>query len=111
MQNKLWYNNGVPVNFEKKDQPLALRISTSLLRDLEKICEIEDRKLGYVARELMVRGLAQYRADGRLREDSQPKAGHLAPVVATIGGGEKEQVRRDYERGTQTVPVLKKKAK
>jgi hypothetical protein len=83
VQNKLWYNVAVPPTAEKKDQPLALRVPESLLNRLAEISVLEDRPLGYVARELMVRGLALYLQDGKLRDDSPARK---APVVATITG-------------------------
>jgi hypothetical protein len=114
MQNSLWYNKVVPAQPEKKDQPLALRVPESLLNMLAEIAVIQDRPLGYVARELMVRGLALYRADGKLRDDAPARK---APVVATISGGkaetraiarvseaDKEAVRRQFEKEL-VVPV------
>jgi hypothetical protein len=53
VQNKLWYNVAVPPTAEKKDQPLALRVPESLLNRLAEISVLEDRPLGYVARELL----------------------------------------------------------
>ena len=59
----------MPVRFEKKDQPLALRVPVSLLKLINEISDKEDRPVGYVARELMIRGLALYQNDGKLRDD------------------------------------------
>lgn len=66
-QKSLCYNKIVVAKFEKKDQPLALRVPGSLLEEITNISETEDRPLGYVARELMIRGLELYRRDGLLR--------------------------------------------
>lgn len=68
MQNNIWYNKGVGSESEKKDQPLALRVPSSLLNKLNEISRLDDRPLGYVARELMVRGLSLYQHDGKLRD-------------------------------------------
>jgi hypothetical protein len=64
----LWYNLAVPAKVEKKDEPLAMKVTESTLRTIAKIAEVEDRPIGYVARELMIRGLALYKKDGRLRD-------------------------------------------
>ncbi|MBX3288388.1 MAG: hypothetical protein KF855_03490 [Acidobacteria bacterium] len=55
---------------EKKDEPLSLKVQPSLLVVLKEISEREDRPVGYVARELMVRGLGLYQQDGRVRDES-----------------------------------------
>ena len=83
MQNNLWYNKKVAAKFEKKDQPLALRVPISLLNTIEEISEAEDRPVGYVARELMVRGLALYQRDGMLR-DAQSENGRANLEPATV---------------------------
>ena len=70
---------------EKKTQTLAMKVQSSLLARLSDIAETEDRPIGYVARELMMRGLALYESDGRLRDS--PATGAVprpAPVVARI---------------------------
>lgn len=75
MQNKVWYNSGVPKTFEKKSAQLGIKVSASTLATIEQIAVNEDRPVGYVARELMIRGLGLYRQDGRLRDDAQPTKG------------------------------------
>lgn len=70
MRKDIWYNVAMPKGFEKKGEPLTLKVQPSLLSALKAISETEDRPLGYVARELMVRGLALYRLDGKLRDVS-----------------------------------------
>jgi hypothetical protein len=84
MQNKLWYNFVVPNKPEKKDQPLALRVPISLLRTIEEIAVNTDRPVGYVARELMVRGLSLYRQDGQLRDGNIFLAGSKRGVTKTV---------------------------
>jgi len=69
MQRIVWYNSVVAVNPEKKTVQIGVKIPGSLNETLEDICAREDRPLGYVARELMVRGLGLYRLDGKLREE------------------------------------------
>ena len=53
---------------EKKDHPLALRVPASIHQYLVEISREHDRPLGYVARELIVRGLNLYQKDGVLKE-------------------------------------------
>lgn len=81
MRESSWYNVEVPKSQEKKTVNFSLKLPASLIDALAEIAEREDRPLGYVGRELMTRGLANYREDGRLRDEQTQ---HLAPVVATI---------------------------
>lgn len=67
-QSNVWYNKDVGDNFEKKEEPLALRIPISLKNRLIAIGFEHDRPVGYVARELMIRGLAMYEQDGKIRD-------------------------------------------
>lgn len=69
MQENIWYNVRMPVTVEKKSENLALKVQATFLQTLGEIAEHEDRPLGYVARELMMRGLALYRQDGKLRNE------------------------------------------
>jgi hypothetical protein len=108
MQNNLWYNEVVPNGTEKKDQPLALRVPVSLLETLGEIARAEDRPLGYVARELMGRGLALYRVDGKLRDDSPTSE---SKIVATIAPGSIEEARRLYEQNVEALTKSSAKAK
>src|SRR5436190_19923355 len=85
----------VAVNFEKKEVPVTMKVTDSVKLALDGICADNDRPLSYVARELMLRGLALYRQDGRLKDEA---AAHRAPVVATIGS-EKAEVRRQFQQG------------
>lgn len=68
IQRNLCYNSGVSSNTEKKDQPLSLRVPSSVITKLNEISEAEDRPLGYVARELLIRGLSLYDVDRKLKE-------------------------------------------
>lgn len=68
MQNELWYNLQVPKQFQKKTEQVAIKMTPELHEALEKIRVAEDRPLGYIARELMIRGLALYKKDGLLRD-------------------------------------------
>ena len=127
MQKNIWYNVRVPKTLEKKNVNFSLKVPESLLEALGAIGEHEDRPLGYVGRELMIRGLALYRVDGRLRDEPVAKPErHLAPVVATITPPRPAELSRseiqrtisntEIERGvtprkTQRVGVLKGKAK
>jgi hypothetical protein len=56
---------------EKKTEPLTIKIEAGDKATLERIGETADRPLGYVARELMLRGLAAYKRDGLLKEPAQ----------------------------------------
>lgn len=67
MQNIFRYNLDVPATTEKKTVQIAVKIPDWLDSELSNICSKEDRPMGYVARELMIRGLELYRKDGFLR--------------------------------------------
>jgi len=91
---------------EKKTQTLAMKVQSSLFERLTGIAETEDRPIGYVARELMLRGLGLYELDGRLR-DARPTTagGEKATVVARIGPAsssaeaddERDTIRRQFD--------------
>ena len=70
----LCYNQAMAVVSEKKSDQILMKIVPSTMAELAQISEIEDRPLGYVARELMLRGLALYREDGRVRSLNSPHA-------------------------------------
>jgi len=95
------------INIEKKSEQILINVTPSTYKLLAKIAESEDRPIGYVARELMARGLSQYQIDGRLRDPPQPER-HLAPVVATIAPANE---RSDAQRMIDDVPLLSRKAK
>ncbi len=101
----------VPLNYEKKVIPVTMKISETSKSDLDEICMLEDRHLSYVARELMLRGLALYRLDGRLKDDmrpgvtattntvqKEPSKKPLAPVVARIEPGPEVLLKNEIRR-------------
>jgi len=124
---RVCYKLNMPVNTEKKSETILVNISPSVYNLVAQIAKTEDRKMGYVARELMMRGLSRYELDGKLRDEATPAIRtaevHLAPVVATITPAvdPKDEVRRmigneDIEQiqkrvGQRKIPVLKQKAK
>lgn len=62
----------MPQITEKKSEQVLVNVAPATFETLSVIAETEDRPLGYVARELMIRGLALYRQDGRLRDVESP---------------------------------------
>lgn len=92
MQGVVWYNQVVSPKVEKKTVQIGVKISDSLNSLIEEICTNEDRPVGYVARELMIRGLALYRLDGKLRDDVQTSVQPASKIAAYIGPGDKTQV-------------------
>lgn len=81
----------MPKTFEKKDAPITLKVQASLLSQLKEISDLEDRPLGYVARELMVRGIGLYRADGQLRDTHVSASNGLPAAEITIHREKKRQ--------------------
>jgi hypothetical protein len=103
------------VEREKKTQTLAMKVQASLLDRLNDIAEHEDRPIGYVARELMVRGLGLYEQDGRLRGSQAANSSEKAPIVARIDHAvpsrtqdEREAIRMELE--DQLQPERRRKA-
>jgi hypothetical protein len=64
---------------EKKSEMLGIKIEPADKSAMVDICQAVDRPLGYVARELMRRGLAAYRRDGFFQEPE--KNPYERPVV------------------------------
>ncbi len=62
-----------PVRQDKRTATLTMKVSETERGMLLPICEDHDRPLGYVARALMVRGLAAYQRDGLLKELKGPQ--------------------------------------
>ncbi len=62
----------------KKIEMIGLKVGAPDKEVLKEICEEHDRPLGYVARELMLRGLAAYRRDGKLKEPSPGRVDQIA---------------------------------
>lgn len=52
----------------KKTVTIPVKISFETETELREICNTEDRPRGYVARELMLRGLNLYKQDGKLKD-------------------------------------------
>lgn len=90
------YNINMPVNTEKKSETVLINLTPSAFKELAKIAQTEDRPVGYVARELMARGLAQYQHDGRLRDLS------LATANGVKGNGSDPAVTLTH---TKIAPV------
>jgi hypothetical protein len=111
MHKNVWYNVGVPKHTEKKNENFSLKMPISIMARLKEIAEFEDRPLGYIGRELMVRGLALYEMDGKIRGEAATETmRRLAPVVARIDRPEmtKQEIRRSLEeqpRRTTKIPV------
>jgi predicted transcriptional regulator len=101
LHENIWYNVRVAANDEKKDVGISTRVSDTVDRRLKEIADEHDRKPAYVIRELLLRGLSLYEADGKLRGEAPIKAmRQLAPVVARIERGEmsKADVQRMIEQ-------------
>ena len=128
MRSLFWYNQGVPKEHEKKTVQIGVKLPESLYIEIERICKAEDRPVGYVARELMVRGLNLYSVDGYLRDNLQDLRKEVdaerakGKVVGTITPGKKkdpskEDVRIMYQNEAEIIhlgeaekPQRKKKA-
>lgn len=67
MRNIVWYNRSVPQPSTKKSEQIAFKVVPAVAAQLSEIAAQEDRPVGYVARELMMRGLALYQQDGQLK--------------------------------------------
>lgn len=93
---------------EKKSEQIAVKLAPKTLKIIEAICESEDRPVGYVARELMLRGLSLYQVDGCLRDVNSPHK-----LEDAMHEGIKRAIPRDIGKPQQTqrVAVLKEKAK
>lgn len=52
----------------KRTVPLPMKLAEEEKEELERIKEVEDRPLGYLARAFMLRGMAQYKLDGLLKD-------------------------------------------
>lgn len=96
-------NANMPQNGEKKSEQVLINVPPATLKRLSQIRIAEDRPLGYVARELMMRGLALYERDGKLRDEISTSVQSKAKIAAYIGPGEKEEVRRRFQE--ELVPV------
>jgi hypothetical protein len=110
LPENICYNVSVPSVYEKKEAGIGTRIPESVKRRIEEIAVSEERKVADVIRLLLLRGLALYEQDGRMRDDQKPDR-KLAPVVARIGRDEmsKQEIQRSLDKSeTIKVPVRKK---
>lgn len=73
----------MPSDGNKKEIPVTMKLSEQQLLMLEDICARHDRPRSYVARELMLRGIALYKQDGKIREADE--------VVRTVTFREKDK--------------------
>jgi hypothetical protein len=101
------YKGNMPQKVEKKSESVLLNLAPSTFADLTAIAAEHDRPVGYVARELMLRGLGLYRTDGRLKENAVHDA--IGKALAKAIPDTDAPVTR--HRKTQTVPTLKESAK
>jgi hypothetical protein len=70
---KVGYKGNMPVNGVKKSEQVLINLSPEVHALVTQIALNEDRPLGYVARELMQRGLNLYGKDGLLRDQQLPE--------------------------------------
>lgn len=68
------YLFGMPMKPEthKRNETVPVKLSLLEKGEFEEIAGAEDRPLGYVIRELALRGKAAYRKDHRLKEAPEP---------------------------------------
>lgn len=94
------YNRDMPQDSKKKSETVLINLDPEMFALLESIRIREDRARGYVARELMIRGMSLYEIDGKLRGEAPAgtsvtsttvdvgaKRKQLAPVVMKIEPG------------------------
>jgi hypothetical protein len=99
------YNVNMSRNVEKKSKQILLNLSPSDYEQFVRVAEETDRPLGYVARELSLRGLMLYELDGKLRGEAPRSDRKLAPVVARIEPGlTKKDVQKMLDRQDETKP-------
>lgn len=114
IENSVCYNRNMSINIEKKSEQILINVTPSTYKLVAKIAETEDRQVGYVARELMTRGIDLYIEDGKLRDVDSTDA-----VKAAIREGIRRAIpdtsvaasRTKTTQRTQRVGVLKEKAK
>jgi hypothetical protein len=83
----------------KKEITVGMRVDDETKRLLDKIVEFEDRKIGYVSRELMLRGLDLYLKDGQLRKDSPRREAVDSPsLVVPVASDGKLDARTAREK-------------
>jgi carbamoylphosphate synthase small subunit len=80
MDASIGYNEHMPDASAKKTKQILINVEPSVGEVILRIAESEDRPVGYVARELMIRGLALYRRDGKLRDEGLPSGVFVATL-------------------------------
>lgn len=88
MREKFDYKRNMPQDAPKKTEQILINVDPETFAIIEEIREKEDRQRGYVARELMLRGLALYSRDGRLRDEVK------ADPFPNVGRSTKQDVQR-----------------
>lgn len=66
------YIGNMPQKSQKKSEQILIMVVPETFAEVKMIAKREDRPLGYVARELMHRGLGLYRRDGLLKDAQAP---------------------------------------
>jgi hypothetical protein len=90
---------------QKKSEQVLVMLVPEMYAELQSIAAGEDRPLGYVARELMIRGLGLYQIDGKLKAEPA----EAGKVVASIAPGSIEEARELYERNIAQLTDAKAK--
>ena len=85
MKNNLWYKVGVP---DKKSEQVLVKYEIAVRNALSEIAKAEDRPLAYIVRALSIRGLALYKQDGKLRDET-----------AQNGTQTKTEIEHDFKNG------------
>ena len=106
---RLRYKGNMAKISQKKSEQVLVMLVPDTFEVMKEIAAAEDRPLGYVARELMIRGLALYRVDGRLRDDLG--ASGDSNIVATIAPGSIEEARKLYRQNVESLTKASSKAK
>lgn len=83
-------------SFEKKSEQIAVKLSPSTLEVLTKVCEAEGRPMGFVVRELAMRGLSQYVQDGVLSPMREAIKEGLRRAIPDSHGQTKEAEREPF---------------
>lgn len=60
---------------EKKSEQVLVNLDPPTFQTIKQIALVEDRPLGNVARNLLLRGLSQFNVDGKLRDPETAGAG------------------------------------
>lgn len=94
------YKESMP-NFKEPEEPknvvdLAIKVSLELKAELQRIGKKEDRKLGYLARAFILRGIAAYERDGLVKEP-QPNS-TTESIVADVVSGYKRSSKQSKQR-------------